>query len=190
MGIKTSPVSQVGENQNKPKESQSVEQQYEHLYQGLPPMSADEKTNGNSPFTQAVQQLRSNRLPSLNDSVSGDSTNESVNSSMKNKVNSESTFPSTINLEDYLNSSNQPSNLKTGNDDNIDSNFGFDFVDNASIDRLWLNLISVKHDNQIFEDENNGGDLSGLTPGYEDNQPEQQVNQVPTPGKFFTPGGG
>ncbi|ODV65957.1 hypothetical protein HYPBUDRAFT_127097 [Hyphopichia burtonii NRRL Y-1933] len=107
-----------------------------------------------------------------------------------NKVNSESTFPSTINLEDYLNNSNQPSNLKTGNDDNIDSNFGFDFVDNASIDRLWLNLISVKHDKQIFEDENNGGDLSGLTPGYEDNSSRVQVNQVPTPGKFFTPGGG
>lgn len=187
MGIKTSPDSQVGENQNKPKEPPSVQQQYEQLYQGLPPMPADGETNGNSPFTQAVQQLRSNRLPSLNDSVSGDSTNESVNSSIKNKVNSESTFPSTINLADYHN--NQPSNLKTGNDDNIDSNFGFDFVDNASIDRLWLNLISVKHDNQIFEDENNGGDLSGLTPGYED-QSRAQMNQVPTPGKFFTPGGG
>lgn len=35
--------------------------------------------------------------------------------------------------------------------DNIDSNFGFDFVDNQEIDRLWLNMISFKHDTENLD---------------------------------------
>lgn len=44
---------------------------------------------------------------------------------------------------------NKPNKVEDANADNMKNTFGFDFVDNENIDRLWLNMLTMKHDTRI-----------------------------------------
>lgn len=127
------------------------------------------EANSQSIFCHIVEAERNGkgRMFSRNADCSPSDSPSTNSEFSKYTPSSSTTFSSTTRRNDKASQQqdtfgiNTPSSKTNGYDstsnkqdaqlDNMNGQFGFDFVDNESIDRLWLNMLSMKHDNRIYE---------------------------------------